>query len=119
MNQNLNEKQIHFQGENIPTRLGHIASNLARIRSFSNIGYQEAVISVISETKWFIEWTAAEIEPEQTEELVNIQVQLAMWELTWDDMWSDEKARSQVVEQSGIWSQRVLDMSGLLSEFIT
>ncbi|MBA3922501.1 MAG: hypothetical protein H0X31_12705 [Nostocaceae cyanobacterium] len=114
MNQNLNEKQARFQHDNIPTRLGHIASDLARIKSFSSIAHKEVVSSVISETKWFIEWTAAEIEPEQAEELVNIQVQLAGWELTWDKIWSDDNARTQVAEQAGIWSKRVLDMSGLL-----
>ncbi|MBD2385434.1 hypothetical protein [Cylindrospermum sp. FACHB-282] len=119
MNQNLDEKQAHFQRDNnIPNRLGHIAANLARIRSFSHIAYKEAVTSIISETKWFIEWTAAEIEPLQAEELVNIQVQLAMWELSWDDIWVDEKVRTEVAEQSGVWSERVLDMSGLLSESI-
>lgn len=116
MNQNFDEKQTRFQLNNIPNRLGHIASNLARIKSFSQVAYKEAVRSVISETKLFIEWTAAEIEPIQAEELVNIQVQLAMWELTWDEIWEDEKVRTEVAEQSGIWSQRVLDMSGLLSE---
>ncbi|MBS9393985.1 MAG: hypothetical protein HEQ29_12820 [Dolichospermum sp. LBC05a] len=118
MNQNLNEKQASFQFNNIPNRLGHIATNLARIKSFSQIAYKEAVKSVISETKLFIEWTAAEIEPVQAEELVNIQVQLAMWELTWSDIWADEKLRAEVAEQSGIWSEQVLDMSGLLSESI-
>ncbi|WP_256973153.1 hypothetical protein [Nostoc sp. T09] len=67
MNQNLDEKQARFQRDNISTRLGHIAANLARIKSFSNVAYKEAVFSVILETKWLIEWTAAEIEPEQTE----------------------------------------------------
>ncbi|AFY34558.1 hypothetical protein [Calothrix sp. PCC 7507] len=118
MNQNLNEKQARFQHENTPIRLGHIAANLVRIKSFSHVAYKEAVISVISETKWFIEWTAADIEPLLAEELVNIQVQLPMWELSGNDIWSDEKARSEVAEQSGIWSGRVLDMSGLLSEFM-
>ncbi len=115
MNQNLNEKQARFQKDNTSNRLGHIASNLARIRSFSNIAHKEAVSSVISETKWFIEWTAAEIEPEEAEELVNIQVQLAGWELDWDKIWSDNNARTQVAEQAGIWSGRVLDMSRLLT----
>jgi len=118
MNQNFNEKQARFQLNNIPNRLGHIAANLARIKSFSQIAYKEAVKSLISETKWFIEWTAAEIEPVQAEELVNIQVQLAVWELTWDDIWEDEKVRAEVAEQSSIWSEPVLDMSGLLSESI-
>ncbi|MGM3309769.1 hypothetical protein ACSQ6I_27935 [Anabaena sp. WFMT] len=118
MNQNLDKKQTRFQLNEIPNRLGHIAANLARIKSFSQIAYKEAVKNVISKTKWFIEWTAAEIEPLQAEELVNIQVQLAMWELTWDDIWANEKLRAEVAEQSGIWSERVLDMSGLLSESI-
>lgn len=116
MNQSLNEKQIRFQRDDIPTRLGNLASNLARIKSFSNIAHKEVVSSVIYETKWFIEWTAAEIEPEQAEELVNIQVQLARWELDWDNIWSDNNARTQVAELAGIWSARVLDMSGLLSQ---
>ena len=50
----------------------------ARVRSFCNTAYKEAVKSVLNETQWFIEWTAVEIEPEQAEELVNIQVQLAL-----------------------------------------
>lgn len=116
MNQNLDKKQERFQGENISIRLGHIASNLARIKSFSFIAHKEAVSSVIDETKWFIEWTAAEIEPVYAEELVNIQVQLAMWELSWDDIWSDEKIRTEVAQQAGVWSERVLDLSGLLYE---
>ena len=118
MNQNLTEKQARFQCENIPNRLGHIAANLARIKSFVHVAYKEAVTTIISETKWLIEWTAAEIEPVLAEELVNIQVQLAMWELTWDSIWADEKVRTVVAEQSGVWSDRVLDMSGLLYESI-
>ena len=68
------------------------------------------------ETQWFIEWTAAEIEPEQAEELVNIQVQLARWELTLDNIWLDEKKRAEIAQQAEAWSGRVLDMSGLLLE---
>lgn len=118
MNQNLNEKQARFQRDNIPNRLGHIASNLARVRSFCNIAYKEAVQSVIAETQWFIEWTAAEVQPEYAEELVNIQVQLARWELKLNNIWLDEKERAEVAQTAEAWSQRVLDMSGLLEESI-
>ncbi|AFZ28218.1 hypothetical protein Cylst_6425 (plasmid) [Cylindrospermum stagnale PCC 7417] len=100
----------------MPTRLGHIASNLARIRTFCNTAYKEAVESVTDETLWFIEWTAAEIEPEYAEELVNIQVKLARWKLTFDNILSNDKERRKIAEQSSALSQRVLDMSGLLSE---
>jgi len=119
MNQNLNEKQVRFQRDDIPTRLGNLASNLARIKSFCNIAHKEAVSSVVYETKWFIEWTAAEIEPEQAEELVNIQVQLAQWELDWDKIWSDHNARTQVAQLALLWSGRVLDMSGKLPQSLS
>lgn len=118
MNQNLDKKQERFKRDNIVNRLGHIASNLARIRSFYNTAYQEAVQSVTDETLWFIEWTAAEVEPEYAEELVNIQVQLARWELNLDNIWFDDSKRKKIAEQSDIFSQRVLEMSGLLSETI-
>ncbi len=39
MNQNLDEKQARFQRNDIPHRLGDIASNLARVRSFCNIAH--------------------------------------------------------------------------------
>ncbi len=118
MNQNLDEKKVRFQSDNTSIRLGHIASNLARIRTFCNTAYKEAVESVTDETLWLIEWTAAEIEPEYAEELVNIQVQLERWKLTFDSIWSDDQTRTEVAQQSSIWSGRVLDMSGLLSESI-
>jgi len=113
---NLNEKQARFQRDDLPHRLGHTASNLARVRSFCNAAYKDAVKSVLNETQWFIEWTAAEIEPEQAEELVNIQVQLSRWELTLNHIWLDEKERAEIAQQAEIWSQRVLNMSGLLSD---
>ncbi|MEA5605923.1 hypothetical protein [Nostoc sp. UHCC 0252] len=118
MNQNLDEKQARFQGENTSHRLGHIASNLARLRTFCDTAYPEAVKSVADETMCFIEWTAAEIESEYAEELVNIQIQLARWKLKFDSLWSNKSERKNMSEQASTWSARVLDMSGLLSESI-
>lgn len=116
MNQKLDEKQARFQSENTSNRLGHIASNLARLKTFCDTAYPEAVALVADETICFIEWTAAEIEPEYAEELVNIQVQLARWKLKFDSIWSDESERRNMSEQASTWSERVLDMSGLLSQ---
>ncbi len=116
MNQKGDDKQARFQSENTSNRLGHIASNLARLRTFCNTVYPEAVESVADETICFIEWTAAEIEPEYAEELVSIQVQLARWKLKFDSLWSEESERKNMSEQASTWSQRVLDMSGLLSQ---
>ncbi|AUT02134.1 hypothetical protein CLI64_18060 [Nostoc sp. CENA543] len=118
MKQNLNENKARFQGDNPSKRLGYIAENLSRIRTFSHTADKEAVESVVDETICFIEWTAPEIEPEYAEELVNIQVELARWKLKFDNLWIDDSERKKMEEQSSAWSEQVLDMSGLQSQFI-
>jgi hypothetical protein len=46
--------------------------------------------------------------------MVNVQVQLALWQIRWDRIWADPAERKQIAEQSGIWSKQILEMSGLL-----
>jgi hypothetical protein len=111
---NLDEKKAHFQNEDTSHRLGHIASNLARVRSFFNSAFKKGVEVIIDETEWFIEWTAAEIEPEKAEELVNIQVQLARWQLNLDSILLDDTHREEVARVAEAYSQKVLNMSGLI-----
>jgi hypothetical protein len=99
----------------VPTRLGGLAANLARVASFSkHAGHQEVVSSILQESKWFIEWTAVELNIQQTAELVTLQVQMALWSLQAPDQWQDESWRLALASESERWSQRVLDMSGLL-----
>jgi hypothetical protein len=114
VDKHLDEKKARFQNEDIPHRLGHIASNLARVRSFFDSAFKKGIEVVIDETEWFIEWTAAEIEPEQAEELVNIQVQLVRWQLNLDNILLDKTCGEGVVITAEIYSQKVLDMSGLI-----
>ena len=107
--------QERFMNEPLPIRLGHLAANLSRIKSFSaNEASRETVASLIDESKMFIEWTAAQAEMEVAAKLVELQVQLALWQLQWQNIWADSTKRLQVAEQSGTWSKQVLEMSGLL-----
>jgi hypothetical protein len=106
-----------YLSEPLPNRLGELAANLARIKSFSsNLQNGDAIRSLIEESKFFIEWVATDLDIEQAAELVEIQVQLARWQLTWSNTWNSESVRVQMVEQTKIWSATVLGMSGLLSE---
>ena len=99
----------------IPTRLGGLAANLARVASFSqNDGHQQAVSATMHESRWFIEWTAAELSVEETAELVRLQTQLARWEIQSRDRWGNESWRQELMNESSRWSERLLDMSGLL-----
>ena len=102
--------------DDLPVRLGGLAANLSRIKSFAaHDASREAVESMIAESKFFIEWTAAEAEVNTAAELVELQIQLARWQYNWARIWHDPVKRSEVAEQSAAWSQRVLQMSGLLS----
>ncbi len=109
--------QERYLGETLPIRLGELAANLARIKSFSsNIQNGDAVKSLIEESKFFIEWTAMDVGIDGAAELVEMQVKLAQWQLAWSSIWTNDTQRIKVAEQAKIWSERVLEISGWLSE---
>ncbi len=102
--------------DSLPVRLGGLAANLSRIKSFAaQDGSREAVESMLDESKYFIEWTAAEAEVQTAAQLVDLQVQLARWQQTWVKTWNDPLQRRELAEQSAAWSTRVLGLSGLLN----
>ena len=102
--------------DDLPVRLGGLAANLRRIKSFAaRDANQAAVESLIDESKCFIEWSAAEVETAQAAELVELQVQLACWQYRWTQIWPDVTRRAQMAEQARMWSDRVLNLSELLS----
>ncbi len=113
-------KRERYLRESVSIRLGELAANLARIQSFSNNDLnRDAVAHLIEESKFFIEWTAIDAGIDQAAELVELQVQLACWQLGWARIWADNSQRTKVAEQAKLWSNRVLEMSALLSEPVT
>ncbi len=112
-------KQERYLCESVPNRLGELAANLARIASFcTNDLNCDAVASLIEESKFFIEWTAIDTGIDRAAKLVELQVQLARWQLGWSNIWVDEAKRKTVAEQAKHWSEHVLEMSGLLTESV-
>jgi len=107
--------QARFLRDSLPVRLGGLAANLSRIRSFAcHDANQNVTESLIAESKLFIEWTAPEAEVETAASLVELQIQLAVWHRDWARIWPNRERRSQIAEQSGAWANRILEMSGLL-----
>jgi len=95
--------------------LGGLAANLRRIKSFATQeASREAVASLIEESKHFIEWTARDTQVETAAQIVELQIQLARWQLKWPQIWHDSAQRQQIAVQSSAWSDRVLKLSGLL-----
>jgi hypothetical protein len=107
--------QERYLRDAVPIRLGGLAANLRRIKSFATQDAgREAVASLIEESKYFIEWTARDAQVETAAQLVELQVQLARWQQNWPQIWLDSIQRQQIAEQSSAWSDRVLKLSGLL-----
>lgn len=52
-------------------------------------------------------------------ELVELQIQLASWQLIWAEIWANSTERTNVSKQAHNWSEYVLDMSGLLSDALS
>ena len=107
--------QKRYLQDPLPLRLGGLAANLARINSFSDHpGHRDVVESLLNESKFFIEWTAPAAGLELQAELVELQVELACWELNWKNIWNDPLKRASAAGKARIWSERILGMSGLL-----
>ena len=62
----------------------------------------------------FIEWTAAEAEPEVAAELVDIQVMLALWRRAWPEAKDNQLQRSLLSIQAKKWADQVLGYAGLV-----
>lgn len=110
----LDTLRSRYMRDSLPVRLGGLAANLARVASFSKREeHQHAVSTVLQESKWFIEWVAAEVEEQNSAELVRLQTQMSLWQIQSDKNWNDKNWRSELSAQSQQWSQRILQMSGL------
>lgn len=106
-----------FLQDSVPIRLGGVAANLARINSASDHeGHRDLVRNMFEDSQYLIEWAAPETVLETQVQLIDLQLQLAIWKLKWDSIWNDGQLRRNVAESAGQWSNRSLDLSGLLNE---
>jgi hypothetical protein len=105
-----------YLSDDVSVRLGGLAANLSRIKSFANNEKNKSLVeSLIDESKHFIEWTARETEIETAAKLVELQVELALWQIKINHIWLDADQRKQISERSNVWSQEILMASGLLN----
>lgn len=107
--------QERYLRDPLEVRLGGLAANLSRVKSFAaHDGNRELVESLLEESKFFIEWTAGSADLNTAAEMVELQIQLARWGQRWNKIWENKDARLQVAQASYTWSQHILELSGLL-----
>ena len=114
---NKDRKRERFLGDPLPVRLGGLAANLARVASSARHATgATSVAMMLEESQYYIEWSAAETEPEIASELVDIQRMVALWRRAWPEA---QRSRIQCIllsVQAKKWSDQVLNFSGLLQE---
>lgn len=74
------------------------------------------IYELISERQHFAEWTAADASPQLIQSIVAMQRQLAHWKLHWDGVWQDEAKKAQMQKEAKLWSDTMIESSGLLQE---
>lgn len=95
--------------DTLPQRLMGLAADLSRVASSARRATgAEAVAAMLEESQHFVEWTAAEAPVEVAEELVNLQVLLALWRRAWPDVQSSPLQRSLLAVQAKQWSDQAL-----------
>jgi hypothetical protein len=113
----LSNIRARYVRDPLPVRLGGLAADLARIASFSqNPANLAPVADLMREAAHFIEWCAPESELESQVTLLELQRHLARWRMRLSQRFPDQMWRGQVIAEAQQWSQRVLEMSGLLAQ---
>ena len=93
-------KSLYLQ-DDIPTRLGGIASNLARARSLLDSGTNEQVaLQLVRESQFFLEWTAPDASEDVATQLVELQRLLSFWYYHWSSLWSSSEQRRSIAHQA-------------------
>jgi hypothetical protein len=112
---NLNEIRVRYLKEPFNKRLGHLASDLARISALlENSKNKKAVDDILEESKFFIEWTVSEAPANVQTLLSEIQIKLA--QVHFHLLHHKEKPTkiNRLKKITKTWSDQLLEISGLL-----
>lgn len=106
---NLSEIKKRYLKEPFNRRLGHLASDLARIYSFlDNNENKKAVGDIIEESKFFIEWTANEAPFEIQALFSKMQSKLALWGYRLSIQKESIKEIEDIKKAAKNWSARLI-----------
>jgi hypothetical protein len=112
---NRERKRERYLRDALPVRLAGLAADLARVSSSArHASGSEAVAQMLEESQYYIEWTAAEAEPEVAAELVDMQRLIALWRKAWPEARHSPAQRTLLSVQAKKWSDQVLQYSGIL-----
>lgn len=105
-----------FVRDGVPVRLGNLASSVKRLGYFIHKAkHEDAIQQLFEECRLFIEWTRAEAEFEIAQALGELRAALMIWRHEYAKYKQEENWRNAVNQTCAQWSQRLLELSGLLN----
>jgi len=105
----LKKMRERFIRDQIPVRLGNLASNLLRLSKWVQMKQRdESAVDLMREIAWFMEWSG----DMATAEIADMQREICRWRRAWPI----EPARSILTLRALQMSNRILELSGLLEK---
>jgi hypothetical protein len=113
----IDEKALkeRYLRDGIPTRLGNLASSIKRLGYFVGKRKHDATVhQLFQECRFFSAWTAPESTFETKTELEALQSDLEAWQNEFQNANDTELWRAEINAACERWSNRILELSGLL-----
>jgi hypothetical protein len=108
--------ELAFRCDRLPTRIEKLTDNFLSLRSLSLEGNDaEAVLTILRESKVFIELIAIDLDIDSAYELAQIQRQLSQWHIYWPAAWINDARRSEISTLSQTWANRLREMSRIFA----
>ena len=105
----LKRMRERYLRDEMPLRMGNMASSLMRLSEWvQNRHKDEAIIDLMREIAWFMEWTG----DLASAELADMQREICRWRR----IWPVEQARQILALRALQMSNRILEWSGLLEQ---
>ena len=106
---NIRALKERFDRDPVPLKWGGIASDLLRISTMAHAQKLDTDIfqNVLTETKFFTEWLAPHVRLEEQETLLSLQRTLSGISSAYPDP-------KDIENKTHAWSDKVLDISGLI-----
>ncbi|MBE9210938.1 hypothetical protein IQ244_31450 [Nostoc sp. LEGE 06077] len=107
--------EASFLAEPYPQQLGELAASLARLKSWCQKNARRELVPVLlSENLLYVNLLQQESQSNNTE-LTQLQNLLEDWQQNWVNIYDSPTETASLAAAAATWSERVLNMSGLLS----
>jgi hypothetical protein len=112
---NWTPEELTFRCDRLSVRLERLATNFLQISMLSHtIENSAQTLSIVRESKSFLELTAVDLDFDNAFELAQIQRQLSHWHRRWEDTWNNESDRTSIATHTKAWADKVRAIAGVL-----